>query len=133
MDNRQEGGQGLDLRVVLATLRRRMGLIALCFLVVTGGALGFSLAQQKQYSATASLLFRDPGFGQTLFGAADVQPTSDPTREAATNVDLASLRVVSERTAETHRQRPERLRRRVPDERECPGQLECRLGYCDRP
>lgn len=98
-EQKQEAGQGLDLRTALITLRRRAWLIVLCFVVVTAAALGFSLAQQKQYSATAALLFRDPGFGQTLFGGADVQPTSDPTREAATNVNLASLRIVSQRTA----------------------------------
>jgi succinoglycan biosynthesis transport protein ExoP len=89
-----------DLEQVLAVLRRRAGLIALCFAVTAGAALGFSLLQEKQYSASASLLFRDPGFADDLFGASVTLASPDPAREAATNVKLVGLDVVAERTAE---------------------------------
>jgi capsular exopolysaccharide synthesis family protein len=60
----------------------------------------FSLLQTKEYTADASLLFRDPGFDQRLFGSS-VDQTPDPTREAATNITLVSLKAVAERTAAT--------------------------------
>src|SRR4051812_10268783 len=90
---------GSDLEGILKVLRRRSWLVALTFLLVAGSALGLSLSQQKQYSATASLLFRDPGFDQKLFGASALPPSTDPAREAATNVQLVSLRTVADRTA----------------------------------
>lgn len=89
----------LDLRMALATLRRRRLVIVLCLVATTGVALAYSLAQTKQYSASSSLLFRDPGFDQRLFGSA-VFETTDPTREAATNLELVSLDAVADRTAE---------------------------------
>lgn len=84
---------------VLRTLRRRIGIVILCSILVPASAFAFSTAQQKQYTASASLLFRDPGFDQKLFGSQVLQSSTDPTRAAATNVRLASLDVVAERTA----------------------------------
>jgi capsular exopolysaccharide synthesis family protein len=84
--------------VLLRTFRRQILIIIACAVLVPGAALAFSLLQQKQYSATASLLFRDPQFDQKLFGSAVFTP-QDPNREAATNVKLVSLGVVGDRTA----------------------------------
>jgi capsular exopolysaccharide synthesis family protein len=88
-----------DLRTLLRVLRRRSPLIVLCLVGAVAAGLIVSLTQEKQYSAEASLLFRDPGFDQRLFGSSSFQPSQDPTREAATNVRLASLDVVADRTA----------------------------------
>ena len=88
-----------DLEGVISTLRRRAGLIVLCLVVTTAVAVGFSLLQEKQYSASASLLFRDPGFAQDLFGSSATPPNTDPTRDAATNEKLVGLDVVAARTA----------------------------------
>lgn len=70
----------------------------LCFVITATAAFGFSELQQKKYSAAASLLFRNPGFAEDLFGTT---PTviPNPTREAATNEKLVGLEVVAERTA----------------------------------
>lgn len=95
-----EEAKNLDLRGFLAALRRRRVLIALCAIVLATSALAVSLLQTKQYSSTASLLFRDPGFDQQLFGSSVFQAT-DPTREAATNLNLVSLRAVADRTAQS--------------------------------
>ena len=88
-----------DLERVLAILQRRAGLIVLCFVVTAGAAFGFSELQQKQYSASASLLFRNPGFAEDLFGTTATAANPVPTREAATNVKLVGLNVVAARAA----------------------------------
>src|SRR3954467_3378776 len=84
---------------VMRVLRRRIGVVLICALLVPAAALVFSLSQQKQYSATASLLFRDPQLDQKFSGSPIFAPSSDPTREAATNVKLASLEVIAARTS----------------------------------
>lgn len=89
-----------DLGGVLAMLRRRAGLIGLCVVIATVAAVGVSLLQEKQYSASASLLFRNPGFAESLFGNSASTPATDPTREAATNEKLVGLEIVAKRTSE---------------------------------
>jgi tyrosine-protein kinase len=91
--------QALDFETVVRVLRRRRWLIVLCFLLVTGATVGYDLTQTKKYSATATLLFRDPGFDQKFFGAPVLAPNVDPEREQETNVGLVSLETVAARTA----------------------------------
>ncbi|HTR74983.1 MAG TPA: polysaccharide biosynthesis tyrosine autokinase [Solirubrobacterales bacterium] len=91
--------QPIDLERILAVLRRHIGLILLCVVVVAGAALGFSALQPDQYSASASLLFRNPGFAEDLFGTTSTAANPVPAREAATNEKLVGLQVVAERTA----------------------------------
>jgi capsular exopolysaccharide synthesis family protein len=95
----EENRDQTSLSDALKVLRRRAGLILVCFILVAGSALVLSLIQTKQYSAEASLLFRDPGFDQRLFGVPVLQ-SSDPARDAATNARLVALDVVAERTAQ---------------------------------
>lgn len=95
----QQPSEQSSLLFLLRTLRRRIGVLTLCALTVPGAAFAFSVTQEKQYSASASLLFRDPRFDQTLFGSSFLAPSTDPAREAATNERLVSLRVVADRTA----------------------------------
>src|SRR4051812_41367111 len=92
-------GGGSDFRAFLRILRRRSVLIGVCFLLATASAVVFSLSESKEYSASASLLFRDPQLDTTLFGSTYLAPSNDPQREAATNAKLVSLAVVSARTA----------------------------------
>lgn len=85
---------------VLAGLPRRWRVIALG--AVLGGvlAIGFSLLQPTQYTATSSVLFGAPGFDQVLFGSSTSSlPSSDPNVAGATNIDLASLPTIAARTA----------------------------------
>lgn len=91
---------GADLRGVLRALRHRWKLAAVLFVTLVSAAVGFTMAEEKRYSATASLLFRDPGLDQKLFGTTFVSPRMDPDREAATNLRLVSLDAVARRTAE---------------------------------
>jgi tyrosine-protein kinase len=95
---RAGGGSAGETRRVLSGLGRRAPLIIGCALIAAVAALVLSLLQTKQYTADASLLFRDPGFDQKIFGT-DVTQAPDPSREAATNITLVSLKVVADRTA----------------------------------
>ncbi len=70
--------------------RRNWILLLVCFLVVPGAALVYSLAQTPEYTASASLLFTEKNTSQF-----------DPERAAATNLQLVSLDQVAARTAET--------------------------------
>lgn len=70
-----------------------------CAVVVPAVALGLTLLQEDKYSASTSLLFRDPGFSQTLFGSDFFLPNYDAARQGQTNVELISLGAISRRTA----------------------------------
>lgn len=94
-----EGSESFNLQTAVALFRRRWGVVVLCLVVTAGSALAFSLLREKQYTAAASLLFRDPAFDQRLFGSSFVEQQRDAAREAATNVELVSLDVVAARTA----------------------------------
>lgn len=83
----------------LRFLTRRWPIVVLAVLASTVTAVGFSLTQEKEYTAEAMLLFRDAGLDQTLFGSG----YRDPAREAATNVRLVGLVGVSQRTADALR------------------------------
>lgn len=90
---------GRSFRHFLAVLRRRAPILAICLLLTPAAAYAFSASRQKEYSSSASLLFRDPQFDQKLFGSTALPPSTDPDREAATNVRLVSLEAVAGRTA----------------------------------
>jgi succinoglycan biosynthesis transport protein ExoP len=90
--------EGLDLPAIAGILRRRAWLIVLCVVLTAAAAVGLALRQDKQYEATASLLFRDPAFGQRAFGI-DYGQTDSPERVLQTNLRLAELKVLAARTA----------------------------------
>lgn len=84
---------------ILRIARRNLRLIIICIIVAPGVAFALSALQEKQYTATASLLFRDPQVDQNLFGNSSLTNQQDPTRAAATNLKLARSEVVAARTA----------------------------------
>ncbi len=90
--------EGFALRAWLDVFRRRIGLIGAVFLLTAGGALGFSLLQDEEYSASASLLAQSPNLDQ-LFGSSLQSRESTPERDAATNLALATQDVISRRAA----------------------------------
>src|SRR4051794_29879629 len=95
-----ERGDRGEVHRLVRILRRRWLAMALVFLATFGAVVASTLAQAKQYSATATLLFRDPGFDQTVFGSLNAAgATTDPDREGATNVGLVALPEVAKRTA----------------------------------
>jgi tyrosine-protein kinase len=81
---------------LLRIVRRRKWIVVQAVVVVPVLALLFSLSQEKEYTATATLLFRPapsgPEEGETVI---------DPTREAATNGQLVGLPVVADKAAES--------------------------------
>lgn len=89
----------MDLDATLRILRRNYGLVLLSVVLLTGLAYGTASRQQKQYSASAVLLFRDPGYASILFNSNASSPASDPTQASATNLDLVSLHSVAAQTA----------------------------------
>jgi len=92
-------GAPRELRSVAKVLRRRWLLIALCTVLLPAAAVAFSHTQEKQYTARAGLLFRDPGFAETLFGSSVLIPSNDANRDAATNTDLLNQPIVAAATA----------------------------------
>lgn len=94
-----EGGRGGTLERVIRIARRNTGLILLCVVLVPAVALAVALLQSKEYTASASLLFRDPGLDQKFTGTPFFQQGEDEARLAATNLRLASLDSVATLTA----------------------------------
>lgn len=86
--------------------RRHRVLIVVSCLLAAGTAYALSSSAEKRYTATTSLLFRDPQLDRTLFGVPFFGGAVDPARDAATNVKLVSLSAVARRTARALREDP---------------------------
>jgi capsular exopolysaccharide synthesis family protein len=74
-------------------------LMVLAAAVAAAVAVAVSALQPNQYSATANLLFRDPGFDQKLFGNNFASQGVDTDRQASTNVELAQSEGIAQATA----------------------------------
>jgi capsular exopolysaccharide synthesis family protein len=90
------GGPAVRLR---EGLRRRRWILLSVLLVTVASALAFSLSRADEYTARATLLFRDVDFSQSVLGASVLPDSSNPTRQAATDRRLAGLAGVYESTA----------------------------------
>ena len=86
---KQEGVFEQALRII----KRRKWVILQATIAVPVIAFLLAVTQQKEYTASATLLFRPPPI------AAEGGGVVDPTREAATNGELVSLPVVAEEAA----------------------------------
>jgi tyrosine-protein kinase len=84
------------LEQLLRIVRRRKWIVLQATIVVPLLALLFSLAQDNEYTATATLLFR-----QAPSGVSETETVIDPTREAATNGQLVGLPVVADKAADS--------------------------------
>jgi succinoglycan biosynthesis transport protein ExoP len=85
------------LEQALRILRRRKWIVLQALIVVPTIALALSLMQENQYTATASLLFRQAPEG--LLSEGGTNSFIDPARESATNEELVALPVVADRAA----------------------------------
>lgn len=90
--------QTLNFEQVLAILRRRAPVIALCLLLVTASAFVFSKHQAKKYTATASLVFNNAQVSQQVAGLQAVN-SNEPKAEQNTNVKLLELGATAAETA----------------------------------
>jgi succinoglycan biosynthesis transport protein ExoP len=80
-------------------IRRRLPIVLACLVVVPSAAVAISLLQDKEYTATATVLFRQPKLDEVVAGGAVFADLVDDNRFAVTNLRLISLDVVAERTA----------------------------------
>jgi capsular exopolysaccharide synthesis family protein len=94
-----QASERLNLTSLVRVLRRRFPVILACAVLLPAVAVFFSIREQKEYTASASLLFRDPGFAQTLFGSSVLSQGTDPALDAATNIKLVTQGVVADATA----------------------------------
>src|SRR5436190_7629021 len=83
----------------LHVLRRRLPIILICLVLTPAIAVAYSLSKPTEYTASSGLLFRTPDFSQSFGSVPFFTPTIDPARQAATNLRLVSLPVVSQNTA----------------------------------
>ena len=76
---------------LLSVLLRRWPVVVATILASVLIAIALSVRQHKQYSSTASLLFREPGFAQVLFGNnAFPSGNEEPQRTTQTSIDVVS-------------------------------------------
>ena len=94
-----DGAREGTLQRVIPIVRRNLGLILLCLVLAPAAALAISLLQSKEYTASSSLLFRDPGLDTKFTGTPFFREGEDEARLAATNVRLVSLDSMAARTA----------------------------------
>jgi capsular exopolysaccharide synthesis family protein len=95
--NEHDPAQPPAIRRFLGIARRNRWTLLICFIAVPVAALLYSLQQTKQYTATASLVFRSSGIESSLFELpSSVNP--NPQRETQTNLQLVSVQQVAQRT-----------------------------------
>lgn len=77
---------------LLSVLWRRRLIVLGVFVVSVVVAFGLSLRSPKQYSSSAQLLFREPGFAQALFGNGLFQSNGpeEPQRTTQTDIDVVT-------------------------------------------
>jgi len=89
---REEGA----IEQALKILRRRKVIVLQALIGVPLIALALTLTQEKEYTATATLLFRE-----SPASIGESNNVVDPTREAATNGELVALPVVAEEASKS--------------------------------
>src|ERR1700677_860967 len=89
----------LSIEQLLGVLRRRVGWILLCFVLVAAAAYGFSRHQTKKYTATASLVFNNNQLSQQVAGLQAVSSGGNQQAQQNTNLKLVELGDMAEKTA----------------------------------
>jgi polysaccharide biosynthesis transport protein len=86
----QQDSDALDIAQALRIVRRRALLVCFCAIVVAAAAFGFSKLQTKEYTATASLIFRNSPLSQQVAGISPSSTTSQLAQQTS-NVELVGL------------------------------------------
>ncbi|HEY1449594.1 MAG TPA: Wzz/FepE/Etk N-terminal domain-containing protein [Solirubrobacteraceae bacterium] len=94
----RDPSEGLDFGFLLSVLRRRLPLVVLCAVIVTGAAYAFSKHQTKKYTATASLIFNTSQLSQELVGLPS--NSSNLIVQQAGNVESVQLGDMAAATAQ---------------------------------
>lgn len=92
----------LGLRDYLQILSRRKWIVLLALVIVPLAAVAFSLNQTKVYRSSADVLIRYQTLPSTLSGVTDPNSSAystDPTRSANTQLQIAQLPVIADRVA----------------------------------
>jgi succinoglycan biosynthesis transport protein ExoP len=89
----------LSIEQFLGVLRRRVGWILLCFVLVAAAAYGFSKHQTKKYTATASLVFNNNQLSQQVAGLQAISSGNNQQALQNTNLKLVQLGDMATRTA----------------------------------
>lgn len=84
---------------LFAAVRRHIGLALLCAVLVPAAAYGLSKTITPEYTASSTLLFREPPIRQSLAGDPFVIRDPEARRELLTNTELASLDTIAQQTA----------------------------------
>jgi succinoglycan biosynthesis transport protein ExoP len=100
-------GERTRLQAILA-LRRRWWVVVLVAVVSGVAAYVLTGRKQKEYTATASLLFQNQHLDQELFSRT-IAADNDPQRTAATNQSLVELPTVAEAVAQRLHARTSRI------------------------
>ena len=79
----------------MRVIRERWWVIAACALLCVAVAVGLALRKEKQYDATAKLLFRNSSLEQVIFAGSLNPASSDPARDSFTNINLVSSNEVA--------------------------------------
>ena len=89
----------LSIERVLGVLRRRVGWILLCLVLVAAAAYGVSKHQTKKYTATASLVFNNSQTNQQAAGLQALNNGASQQVLQSTNLRLVQLGDMAEKTA----------------------------------
>jgi tyrosine-protein kinase len=92
----EEAGRATSPFELLRVIWRRRLLVVLVVILCALVAVLIAVRSPKQYTSSASLLFRDPGFARTLYGNDLFDPGQDPRRAAQTNIDVVHSTNVAE-------------------------------------
>jgi polysaccharide biosynthesis transport protein len=98
MSEQPSEGFGSPLRLARVVWERKL-LVLLTIAVAVGASIAASATSDKQYTASAELLLRDPGFAKAFFGANVFEPGTDPERQASTNIAVIKSPAVGGRVA----------------------------------
>ena len=80
----------------LRTFRERWYVILICAAACTAGAIVLAATSPKEYTATATLLFRNSQIGNAIGGTQIFSPSLDPTRDLTTDLSLVTSTAVTQ-------------------------------------